>query len=261
MLRPKQQIRECGARVTAYDALAPHYRAYAQTKHAYLRAVDEIIESLLAGGARSLLDVGAGDGVRAHQLARACGVDRLVLAEPSHVMADYCRRLSGAEVWQVPAEELPASGQKFDAVMCLWNVLGHVETQTQRLAALGRMRALLGDGGLIFIDVNNRYNARAYGLFKTAARALFDLVSPAETNGDISFEWAVEGRHIRAHGHVFTPPEMESLISRAGLRVRERHVIDYATGAQRRFAFQGQLLYVLEGVRLDVSSTRLGPVD
>jgi SAM-dependent methyltransferase len=252
------------AGASAYDALAPHYRAYSQTKSEYLRAVDEIVKSRLASGALSLLDVGAGDGVRAQEIARACRVSRLVLAEPSPMMADYCRRLACAEVWQLGAEELPESTLKFDAVTCLWNVLGHVETGAKRLAALSRMRALLADGGLIFLDVNNRYNARAYGTLKTAARALFDLVSPSETNGDLSFEWEIGGRRIRARGHVFTPREVESLASRAGLRVRERHVIDYETGARRRFAFQGQLFYVLEREERAGSGDsrkRLGPVD
>lgn len=249
---------------SAYDALAPHYRAYSQTKSDYLRAVDEIVKSRLAAGARSLLDVGAGDGVRAQGIARACGVARLVLAEPSPAMAACCRRLAGAEVWQVGAEELPESARKFDAVTCLWNVLGHVETGAKRLAALRRMRALLAEGGLIFLDVNNRYNARAYGMFKTTARALFDLVSPSETNGDLSFDWEIGGRRIRARGHVFTPREVESLAAGAGLRVRERHVIDYETGARRRFAFQGQLLYVLERegrAASDDSRKRLGTGD
>jgi SAM-dependent methyltransferase len=218
----------------------------------------------LAAGARSLLDVGAGDGVRAYGIARACGVSHLVLAEPSTVMADYCRRVPGAEVWQVAAEELPESERKFDAVTGLWNVLGHVETGAKRLATLRRMRSLLADGGLIFFDVNNRYNARAYGLFKTAARALFDLVSPSETNGNVYFSWEIEGRRIRGRGHVFTPREVETLAWRAGLRVRERHVFDYVTGERRRFVLQGQLLYVLEHDARAVSGasgTRPGPLD
>jgi SAM-dependent methyltransferase len=230
---------------SAYDLLAPHYRAYSQTRGSFLRAVDGIVISHVAGRARSLLDVGAGDGMRACELARACGVGRLVLAEPSQVMCDQCRRVSGAEVWQVRAEELPSSGRRFDAVTCLWNVLGHVDSPRRRLEALRRMGALLADDGLILLDVNNRYNARAYGPLKTAARVAYDFIRPSETNGDVSFSWDIDGQRIRARGHVFTPAEVESLATRAGLRVRERHVIDYETGERRRFVFEGQLLYVL----------------
>lgn len=232
--------------MSAYDLLAPHYRAYSQTREGFLRAVDELVVSHIKGKARSLLDVGAGDGVRAEGIARACRIDRLVLAEPSPVMYDLCRRVAGAEVWQLRAEELPSSGPRFDAVTCLWNVLGHVASPHGRLEALRRMRSLLADEGLILLDVNNRYNARSYGRLITAARAAYDLFSPSETNGDVSFDWEIDGRRIRARGHVFTPAEVESLAVRAGLRVRERYVLDYETGERRRFVFRGQLLYVLE---------------
>lgn len=246
MLTEQQnEILDREARVSAYDVLAPHYRTYSQTKRRYLRAVDELVVSRIAGFARSLLDVGAGDGVRAYEIARACRIESFVMAEPGPVMSEYCRRLAGAEVWQLPAEELPSSGQKFDAVTCLWNVLGNVESPQERLKGLRRMRSLLADGGLILLDINNRYNARTYGRLKTTARFMFDLVRPSETNGDVSFDCDIGGRRIRAHGHVFTPAEVESLIMRAGLCVRERHVIDYETGEQRRFVFQGQLFYVL----------------
>ena len=233
-------------RVSAYNALAHDYRAYSKMRGDYLRAVDEVVKSYIAGRSTSLLDVGAGDGVRAHSIAQACRIRRLVLAEPSSVMAAYCRSVPEAEVWQLAAEELPVLGQKFDTITCLWNVLGHVETNRKRLAALSRMRSLLKENGLIFLDVNNRYNARAYGPIKTAARALFDMVRPSEINGDVSFDWKINGRHIRARGHVFTPKEIESLAARADLRVRDRYIIDYENGALRRFVFQGQLLYVLE---------------
>ena len=45
--------------------LAPHYRDYSASKAPYLDAIDKIIVDRIPAGARSLLDVGAGDGVRA----------------------------------------------------------------------------------------------------------------------------------------------------------------------------------------------------
>jgi hypothetical protein len=59
-----------------YDALAPHYREYAGGKSAYLAAVDRFVLENLPAGADSLLDVGAGDGVRAMALAREAGIRR-----------------------------------------------------------------------------------------------------------------------------------------------------------------------------------------
>jgi 2-polyprenyl-3-methyl-5-hydroxy-6-metoxy-1,4-benzoquinol methylase len=157
-----------------------------------------------------------------------------------------CRQREGAEVWNVEAENLPEREEGFDVITCLWNVLGHVRTGQKRLLALRKMRSLLYQDGLIFLDINNRYNAESYGWARSFARGLYDLLRPSETNGDVSFVWHIGRERIQSTGHVFSRREVETLISQAGLRVRKRYVISYETGEQRRYFFLGQLLYVLE---------------
>jgi 2-polyprenyl-3-methyl-5-hydroxy-6-metoxy-1,4-benzoquinol methylase len=230
----------------AYDLLSKHYRSYSQTRGAYLDTVDAVVIEHISDAATSLLDVGAGDGFRAWRIARARQIQRLTLAEPNHEMNILCRQHDGAEVWNAEAENLPESGDSFDVITCLWNVLGHVRTSRKRLLALRKMRTLLHQDGLIFLDVNNRYNAESYGWARSFARGLYDLICPSETNGEVSFVWHVGGEQIQSIGHVFSPREVEALISQVGLRVRKRYVISYETGEQRRYFFLGQLLYVLE---------------
>lgn len=232
---------------SAYDMLASVFRSLSQSRNAYLSSIDRIVVTRTPAGARALLDVGAGDGVRAWRIARSRRIPRLVLAEPSEAMSARCRRLRGAEVWRVRAEDLPEGGQKFDVITCLWNVLGHVENHQKRLLALRKIGSLLSDSGRIFLDVNNRYNARSYGRVKTLGRILYDRVLPSETNGDVSYTWRVGNQHIPYGGHVFTPGEMDSLVAGAGLRVSARYVIDYETGRRYRSLFRGQLFYVLSG--------------
>jgi SAM-dependent methyltransferase len=191
------------------------------------------------------LDIGAGDGFRARTLAEKANIRRLVLAEPSRAMSELCRRNSGAEVWQVAAESLPMNVGPFDAITCLWNVLGHIPSREKRVQALRNMSLLLADHGQLIIDINNRYNARSYGYIKTAARAFYDLARPSESNGDIDFTWDLEERQIRTSGHVFTSAEMTNLIVEAGLTIRTRYVVDYETGEKRRSILHGQLLYLM----------------
>jgi SAM-dependent methyltransferase len=227
-----------------YELLAPHYRRISEARAAYLHAVDQIILSRIRAGARSLLDVGAGDGVRARRLADAAGIAEVVLVEPSDAMADLCRATQPAGVWQVEAEALRAP-PSFEVVTCLWNVLGHIATPALRLEALRRMRDGLAPRGQLFIDVNNRYNAPSYGWLRSVGRMAYDLLSPSGENGDVQFVWHIAGQAIPGRGHVFTPREVERLIDDAGLRAERRYVIDYQTGRQRRFTFAGQLLYEL----------------
>ena len=61
----------------------------------------------------------------------------------------------------VAAEDLPAN-ERFDVITCLWNVLGSVVDSDRRLRALKKMGSLLTEHGRLFVDVNNRYNARAW---------------------------------------------------------------------------------------------------
>lgn len=228
-----------------YDLLAPDYRHISEMRAAYLHAVDRTILARMVVGARSLLDVGAGDGVRAMRLARAAGIATVVLVEPSAAMAELCRASQATEILQVKAEAMTASAQSFDVITCLWNVLGHINTPALRRDALRRMRDRLAPRGRIFIDVNNRYNAPAYGWLKSLGRAAYDLFNPADENGDVEFVWRIAGRLIPGRGHVFTPREINRLIADAGLRIERRYVIDYQTGRQSRVCFAGQLLYEL----------------
>jgi SAM-dependent methyltransferase len=228
-----------------YDALAPHYREYAQTRSAYLAAVDRFVLENLPAGAASMLDAGAGDGVRGMALARQAGIPRVVLCEPSVEMASRCRALAPAAVWQHSVEEVPAVSERFDVICCLWNVLGHLANGAQRLSALSRMKELLAHHGVIVFDVNNRHNGPAYGWARVLGRIVIDALAPDERRGDASFEWHIAGRAYPGMGHLFVPAEIEALIARAGLVVKKRLAIDYATGARSRWALKGQLAFVV----------------
>ena len=106
-------------------------------------------------------------------------------------MRKLCRQNTQAAIWPLRAEELPEAEDRFSVITCLWNVLGHIETNQKRLAALARMRRLLSDDGVIFIDVNNRYNAVNYGVLPTVGRMLYDFIVPSETNGDAASHLAI----------------------------------------------------------------------
>jgi 2-polyprenyl-3-methyl-5-hydroxy-6-metoxy-1,4-benzoquinol methylase len=224
-----------------YDRFAPYFRAYSGSRDGYLSAIDAIVLRSIPAGAHSMLDVGSGDGVRAARLARAHGLTTLVLSDPSPVMLAACRRQAASDVWPVAAEDLVETAARFDVITCLWNVLGHVSTPAKRVTALRRMRALLAPGGSIFLDVSNRYNARAYGWIPTLRRAVRDRLRPSETNGDAVVIWQAGGENIPARTHFFTPQELRALMRRASLRIDRLYFIDYRTGEARRFALEGQL--------------------
>jgi 2-polyprenyl-3-methyl-5-hydroxy-6-metoxy-1,4-benzoquinol methylase len=229
-----------------YDAMAPHYREYSAQKAAYLGAVDRFVLDNIDRRAKRLLDVGAGDGLRGMSIAKAAGIETVVLSEPSPEMAGLCRQLEPAAVWQTTAEELPDTAEPFEVVLCLWNVLGHLQGRSSRLKALTRIRDLMSSDGMLFFDVNNRHNAAAYGWARCLSRVLYDAILPDDRRGDASFSWAVGGKKLSAMGHLFVSREIESTVRESGFRIARRVSVDYRTGRISNSILRGQLLYIAQ---------------
>jgi len=230
------------APIAAYDVLAPHYDSILATRKQYLSTIENIVVAHSAG-ARSFLDVGSGNGVRALRIARATGIEDVVMLEPSAGMRTQCPE--PAEFWNCAATAIPETTRRFDLITCLWNTLGHFESTDERTAVLARLKTLLTPSGRIFLDVNHRYNARAYGWPKTALRMVYDFFSPLETNGDVVVSWQEGEKQIRTRGHVFTQRELLHVFSDAGLAVKSRWVVDYRSGELHSNPLMGNLLYQL----------------
>jgi len=227
--------------VAAYDRIAASYPRLSEQRRAYLTAVERLIVNAIPAGSHSLLDIGAGDGVRSLRIAQAAGLREVVLLEPSAAMRG--RWPAGVTAWAMRAEDLHAQQGRFDAIACLWNVLGHIFPASARIEVLRQCTRLLAPGGRIFIDVNHRYNARHYGVAPTAGRFLRDRLAEAGSHGDVVVTWQPEG--VQTAGHVFTGREFAELCRAAGVSVERRIIVDYATGAVRRWSFQGNLLYIV----------------
>jgi 2-polyprenyl-3-methyl-5-hydroxy-6-metoxy-1,4-benzoquinol methylase len=226
--------------VAAYDRIAPVFARIAEKRRSYLDSIDRLVTSELPPGSLSMLDVGAGDGVRARRIAQARDVRELVLVEPSVAMQG-----PDAKFRTMRAEELHLAEGEFDVITCLWNVLGHIFPSASRLEVLRQFARLASPGGRIFVDVQHRYNVRHYGAIPTALRLLHDHLRWNETNGDVVVAWDVEEVRCATRGHVFTHREFRSLTQEAGLNIEKRFVVDYATGECRRWSIEGHLLYVL----------------
>jgi SAM-dependent methyltransferase len=228
--------------VTAYEAIAPYFRVISGARAAFLRSVERIV-AFNALGAASFLDVGAGDGVRALNIARTAEIPVVVALEPSAAMRAQCPK--EVLVWGCSAAEIPPTTMRFDLITFLWNVLGHLQTFEARVSALAGVRKLLSPRGAIFADFSNRYNAAHYGWRPTMRRFLYDRLFWSDTNGDLTVRWDSGGRSVQTFGHVFTQRELQTLFRASGLSIKRRWIVNYRDGATRRFPFSGHLLYQL----------------
>ena len=188
--------------VVAYDAISSDFAQLTATRQPYLDAVDALVGRTIPPGARSLLDVGAGDARRAHKIAAAAAMERTLLVEPGAGM----RGMSTSQAGYVDlrAEQLSGLTGNFDVILCLWNVLGHVFPASAREETLRQCARLMTPGGRLFLDVNHRYNVARYGLLRTATRYAHDRLRPSEANGDVVATWRLADRLTSVRGHVFT---------------------------------------------------------
>jgi 2-polyprenyl-3-methyl-5-hydroxy-6-metoxy-1,4-benzoquinol methylase len=238
----------CADPVRAYDRIAEAFPRISQSRAAYLDAIDGLVVENIPSGSHNLLDVGAGDGRRACRIARETGISDFTLLEPSINMQKHWP--ANVQAWSVRAEDLGnlETTCRFDVITCLWNVLGHIPTAAKRQSALAGLARLLSRHGVIFLDVNHRYNARSYGSVLTTLRCFRDLFRPRETNGDVVVNWTLPGIRCSTTGHVFADREVRRLAHSARLRIEKRFVVDYSTGQGRCFAWGGNLLYVLRPI-------------
>jgi 2-polyprenyl-3-methyl-5-hydroxy-6-metoxy-1,4-benzoquinol methylase len=232
--------------VAAYEQIAPFFPRLAERRRRYLESIDAQVVARIPAGSQSLLDIGAGDGKRTLRIAAKTGVRQIVLLEPSFAMS---RSVAGVEVWRIRAEELAAqavtvTSRRFDVITCLWNVLGHVRPAAARAEVVQQLARMLSPSGLLFLDVNHRYNLRAYGAAATLARFFYDRIHPGEQNGDVTVTWEYKEAQYRTYGHFFRHAEVLPLMQNAGLALQARIVVDYASGQTRRWGWEGNLLYV-----------------
>jgi 2-polyprenyl-3-methyl-5-hydroxy-6-metoxy-1,4-benzoquinol methylase len=228
--------------IAAYNAFAPFYSAYANTRAPYLRKIEDVV---IAHTPRtgSLLDVGAGDGSRALRIAHSTDMRHIVLLEPSPGMRSQCP--PNLEIWPYSASEIPDSELQFDVITCLWNVLGHLEGPQQRASALVQFRKMLAPQGMVFLDVSHRYNAESYGWSMTFLRMAGDFFLRSEKRGDVAVAWKAGVRTIHTTGHVFTHREIKRLVRSAGLKILGHWIISYETGRESKLPLRGHLLYQL----------------
>lgn len=127
---------------------------------------------------------------------------------------------------------------RFGTVLCLWNVLGHIVQLEDRERAVKNISKLLCDGGLLFIDVNNRLNVSQYGVF----RVLKNLASVLLRQKGGLFSLPVHDSV--SHVYLSNKWELSDLLNQNGFVVEEMLYVHYQKGTLERSWTKGQILAI-----------------
>lgn len=224
-----------------YDSIAGEYAFLRHQRRLYLDKVDSIIINDFYKRSKRILDVGAGDGSRGIRIFKNLKADMICLVEESNEMIKDVGNLEGVDIYSGPIQDFHGQTD-FDLILCLWNVLGHVNTMQDRVSVLTLMKDLLSPNGTIVIDFNNRYNYKHYGIISVLRNIIKSLfVREAGWFNLKNNDGTVHGK-VYIHNY----SEIIKIVAQSGLRVESLRIIDYSNGRIRYNLFQGQYLFYLK---------------
>lgn len=224
-----------------YDSIAGEYALIRSQRRLYLDKVDSIIINDFHQKSKRILDVGAGDGSRGIKIFKNIEADTMCLVEESNEMIKNSENIRGVTIFAGSIQQF-RSQQNFDLILCLWNVLGHINTFQDRVDVLKLLKGILSVNGTIVIDFNNRYNYKQYGVLSVLRNMALTFFIKEPGWFDLKSKDGTTHSKVYIHSYF----EIMKIISQAGLRVESLKIIDYSSGIIQNNLFQGQYLFYLK---------------
>ncbi len=123
-------------------------------------------------------------------------------------------------------------------------MLGHIPTSEGRLRALTNIHRALRPNGILFLDCNNRENARTYGWRAALRNWLLDLLNEGSERCNFPLP-AKNAPDAVSYVHIFSPRELKRLAVAAGFEIDRFVFVDYETGQAVKSRFDGQIFLQL----------------
>lgn len=228
-----------------YDLIAEDYKNISFKKKTYLNGIDEIILKYLKDK-KKILDAGSGDGIRLEKLKKKLKNCNFISIEPSRKMYEQFKKNSKIPIKNFGLEKINKINQKFDAITCLWNVFGHIKNNKRRIHILKNIKKKLKPKGYLIFDINNRHNAKQYGIIRVLFRIVLDKFFFKEKRGDARYEILKNNKKIIGSGHLFTEYEIKKLIKKSNFKLKKIYYVNYVNGKIEKISFFGQILVILE---------------
>ena len=230
-----------------YKKFIIQFPEYKDRHRHYFEEIDSEIISASKKIRGHLLDVGCGDGERGYALSKKISSISVDYLDSCAEMIVGNEKIANHHILIMDiSDHLPTLNKKYDIVICLNNVMGHIVDESRRIRALMNIRKLLNNNGLLFVDLNNRYNISNYGLKAVVKNILIDyLVFYKKNKGNFILPLIGSSKKYTTIVHLHTKSEMLRIAKRANLNVKKIAYYDYLTGKQKNNQFLGQLFFIL----------------
>jgi tRNA (uracil-5-)-methyltransferase TRM9 len=214
---------------------------FAATRHAPWPGWRELLPLLRERPARTILDVGCGNGRFARFLAAAlgapflyCGIDAsaplLALAERALSGVPGVRLLRADLVLEPPGAALP--DERFDCVTA-FGLLHHVPQETRRRALLRALAERIAPGGILALTFWDFAREPRFAR-KTVQPVPPELAGQLEP-GDVLLRWGAEGSPRLRYCHHTDDAEEARLLADLPLEPRLSFVSDGRSGRLNRY--------------------------
>lgn len=234
-----------------FDELAPHYDRYSEKRLNFLRKEEELVTNVLRSEKHPdmlVLDAGCGSGSRAMNIKQQLGDAKFYGYDLSENMVALAKGKGYEDVEQGSLDNPPFKGVPFDAILCLFSVFAYLDSESKRRQTVRGFSDALKDGGLLCIDITNRWHTGEGGSYaksrtQIAKELLISAVKPGLSYGDVLFEAAVEGKPLPGFFHTMTDSEFRTLFQNH-FNIEQRHIIGYDSGELTDDPSKGNFLYI-----------------
>ena len=220
-----------------YDNLSKTYDQISKKKRKYLDSIDqEIFNFLKSLNINTILDVGIGDGRRSNKYITKLNFSEKNFygIEPSTKMYLEAKENFNEKqnIFNINLESYQTD-QKFDLIMCLWNVIGHVSNLE---IFIKKVSELISRKGYFIFDYNNIYNLKEYGLRSFMSNLLCGFFKD-------KFEFRVVSNNDDTLVNYYKSSYLSKILSINNLKVINKIYINYQDGTKGNF-FNSQILLI-----------------
>lgn len=230
-----------------FDFLAAQYDIKSSARVKYLSAIDTLILKKIREEDKigcKILDVGCGTGARAKTISSMFPMVKIYGSDISLKMLAIAKNKKLSNLVRSDMTAIPFQKESFEAITCLFNVIGYLGTPDQRLKAFQEFYRVLKFSGLLFIDFMNRWHLGEGLSFKRSFIDAFEiyirsLVPDLKNRGNLFFNMSLNERQVKGFVHGFSYGEIRRLLNMSGFNIVDSLIVGYDSGDIKKRHWQG----------------------